>query len=86
MFLLESRLKTKKEKLATQINPLTIPPEIYNYLKKAKNEDELDGLRNKITFHEKPYLRVSKPEITDAGNDKVLVLDRTEIRIAIIRK
>jgi adenine-specific DNA-methyltransferase len=70
---LESRLKAQKEKLNIQINPLAIPPEIYNYLKKAKNEDQLDGLRDKIVFHEKPYLRVSKPEVTDAGNDKVVI-------------
>lgn len=70
---LESRLKNKKQKIATQINPLTIPPEIYNYLKKAKKEDDLDGLKNKIVFHEKPYLRVSKPEIVDAGNNKVVI-------------
>lgn len=70
---LESRRKAQKEKLPVQINSLAIPPEIYNYLKKAKNEDELDGLRNKITFHEKPYLRVSQPEVTDAGDDKVVI-------------
>lgn len=70
---LESRLKAKKQKLTTQINPLTIPPEIYNYLKKAKNEDELDGLKNKISFHEKPYVRISKPQVKDAGDGKVII-------------
>lgn len=70
---LENRLKTKKNQITTKINTLTIPPEIYNYLKKAKNEDELDKLREKIKFHEKPYLRVNKPEVADAGNGKVLI-------------
>lgn len=70
---LESGLKSKKQKLTIEINPLTIPPEIYNYLKKAKNEDELDDLRDKIVFHEKPYMRVSKPEIIDAGNNRVFI-------------
>lgn len=70
---LENRLGELKEQLRVNINPLTIPPEIYNYLKKAKNEEELDGLRDKITFHEKPYLRVSKPEVRDAGNGMVVI-------------
>lgn len=70
---LESRLKARRNKVTTNINTLTIPPEIYNYLKKAKNEDELEKLKEKIVFHEKPYLRVSKPEIINAGDDKVLI-------------
>ncbi|MGK7892702.1 MAG: site-specific DNA-methyltransferase [Xenococcus sp. (in: cyanobacteria)] len=70
---LETRLKSKKNKPITKINPLTIPPEIYNYLKKAKNEDELEGLRNKIVFHEKPYMRITKPEVKATGDDKVVI-------------
>jgi adenine-specific DNA-methyltransferase len=69
----ESRKKLLKSPLSVDIKALTIPPEIYNYLKKAKNEAELDGLRDKITFQEKPYLKVSKPEIRDAGNGKVII-------------
>lgn len=68
---LESRKKALSDRLKVEIKTLTIPPEIYNYLKKAKNENELDNLRDKIVFHEKPYLRVSKPEVRDAGNGKV---------------
>lgn len=70
---LENRKGGLKKQLRVNINLLTIPPEIYNYLKKAKNEEELDGLRDKITFHEKPYLRVSKPVIRDAGNGMVVI-------------
>ncbi|MBD2130095.1 site-specific DNA-methyltransferase [Microcoleus sp. ZQ-A2] len=70
---LESQKKRLKNSLKVDIKPLTVPPEIYNYLKKAKNEDELDGLRDKIVFHEKPYLRVSKPEVRDAGDGKVTI-------------
>lgn len=68
---LESRKKALSDRLKVEIKTLTIPPEIYNYLKKAKNENELDSLRDKIVFHEKPYLRVSKPQVRDAGNGKV---------------
>ncbi len=69
----ESRKKLLKSPLSVDIKALTIPPEIYNYLKKAKNEAELDGLRDKITFQEKPYLKVSKPDIRDAGNGKMII-------------
>ncbi|KJH70227.1 site-specific DNA-methyltransferase [Aliterella atlantica] len=70
---LESRKKALSDRLKVEIKTLTIPPEIYNYLKKAKNENELDNLRDKIVFHEKPYLRVSKPEVRDAGNGNVTI-------------
>ncbi|MBD2652859.1 site-specific DNA-methyltransferase [Synechocystis sp. FACHB-383] len=67
---LENYGKTRKVK--TDIQPLTIPPEIYNYLKKAKNEDDLEGLRDKLVFHEKPYLKVSHG-VTDAGDGQVML-------------
>jgi hypothetical protein len=70
---LESRKKALKNPLKVNIKPLTVPPEIYNYLKKAKNEDELESLRDKIIFHEKPYLRISQPEVQDAGDGKVVI-------------
>jgi adenine-specific DNA-methyltransferase len=67
---LENYGKTRRTK--TDIQPLTIPPEIYNYLKKAKNEDDLEGLRDKLVFHEKPYLKVSH-SVTDAGEGQVML-------------
>ena len=70
---LESRKKALSDRLRVEIKTLTIPPEIYNYLKKAKNEDELDNLRDKIVFHEKPYLRVSKPVVREAGDGNVTI-------------
>ncbi|WP_189525207.1 site-specific DNA-methyltransferase [Nostoc sp. 'Peltigera membranacea cyanobiont' 232] len=70
---LENRKAALRTPLKVNIKPLTIPPEIYNYLRKAKNEDELDSLRDKITFHEKPYLKVSKPEVSNAGDGKVVI-------------
>jgi adenine-specific DNA-methyltransferase len=70
---LENRKAALRTPLKVNIQPLTIPPEIYNYLKKAKNEAELDSLRDKITFHEKPYLKVSKPEVSNAGDGKVVI-------------
>lgn len=71
---LENRKKAEGEKLKTELKTLTIPPEIYNYLKKAKNEAELDGLRDKIIFHDKPYFKVSQPQIQDAGDGKITII------------
>lgn len=70
---LESRKSALKNPLKVEIKALTIPPEIYNYLKKAKNEEDLQSLRDKIVFHEKPYLRISQPEVRDAGDGKVVI-------------
>lgn len=55
-----------------------IPPEVYEYLKKAKNEEEIEPLIGKIFFHEKPYLRLSAPEIEHTGN-------KAEVTIGIQR-
>ena len=70
---LENRKKAEGDKLKTELKTLTIPPEIYNYLKKAKNEAELDGLRDKIIFHDKPYFKVGQPQIQDAGDGKITI-------------
>lgn len=70
---LETRRKALKQKLKTNIQTLTIPPEIYNYLKKAKNEEDLKGLREKLIFHEKPYFKISQSQIQDAGNGNVII-------------
>lgn len=70
---LENRKTALRTPLKVNIKPLAIPPEIYNYLKKAKNESELDSLRDKITFHEKPYVKVSKPEVSNVGDGNVVI-------------
>jgi adenine-specific DNA-methyltransferase len=70
---LESRKKALKDKLKTEIKTLTIPPEIYNYLKKAKNEEDLEGLKDKILFHEKPYFRIGTPKVQDMGDGQVVI-------------
>jgi adenine-specific DNA-methyltransferase len=62
-----------------EIESRVIPSEIYNYLKKvaASNEEQINSLRNKIHFHDKPYLKLKKPEIvTDLGTE---VIVRVEI-------
>ena len=70
---LENRLKAAKQPPKTKIESRTIPPEIYDYLKKAKDEDEVEPLRGKIQFYEKPYLRLTKPEVKPAAEGKAEV-------------
>ena len=76
---LEKRLKTSSQKVKVEIELRTIPPEIYEYLKKAKEEDEIEPLRGKIRFYEKPYLKLGRPEI---GRDRE---GRVPVKIKIDR-
>jgi len=63
----------KQRKFKIEIQALTIPPEIYNYLKKAKSDADLEGLREKLIFHEKPYVRVSH-SVDVQGNQRVITV------------
>jgi hypothetical protein len=69
---LEKRLKTG-QRIHVQVEPRTIPPEIYEYLKKAKDEVEIEPLREKIRFHEKPYLRLAKPKLEKTRDGTIRV-------------
>jgi adenine-specific DNA-methyltransferase len=70
---LEKRLKSSSQKIKAKIELRTIPPEIYEYLKKAKEEDEIEPLRGKIRFYEKPYLKLDRPEVGKSQNGQVPV-------------
>jgi len=76
---LEARKNALKDKLKVQIESRDIPPDIYDYLKKAKSEEDIEALADKVHFYERPYLKLSKPEIKDLGDGKV------QIKIAIKR-
>jgi len=76
---LEARKNALKDKLKVHIESRDIPPDIYDYLKKAKTEEDVESLADKIKFYERPYLRLDKPEIKELGKDKV------QIKIAIKR-
>lgn len=76
---LESRKSALKDKLKVQIESRDIPPDIYDYLKKEKSEEDIEALSDKVRFYERPYLRLSKPEVKESGKDKV------RIKIAIKR-
>ncbi|HUT73564.1 MAG TPA: site-specific DNA-methyltransferase [Armatimonadota bacterium] len=60
---LENRLKASKRPAKVRIESRFIPPDIYDYLKRAKDEGDIEPLRDKVVFHEKPYLRLAKPVV-----------------------
>jgi len=76
---LESRLNALKNKIKTKIESRDIPPDIYDYLKKAKSEEDIEPLVGKIVFYERPYLKLAKPQIIEKDNAKIeitIVLER----------
>ncbi|MFZ2071710.1 MAG: site-specific DNA-methyltransferase [Halobacteriota archaeon] len=76
--IIKQRREASGEKRKVEVVNKVIPPEVYEYLKHAKNEEEIEPLTGKIFFHEKPYLRLSMPEIEYAGN-------KAEVTIGIQR-
>jgi len=77
--LLQTRLKAAGKDIKTEIISRQIPPDIYEYLKKARNEEEIEKLAEKIKFFEKPYLKVKKPEVkgntVSVGIDNYVLYD-----------
>jgi adenine-specific DNA-methyltransferase len=68
---LESRKRALKDKLKVEIISRDIPPDIYDYLKKAKTEEDIEALSEKVTFYERPYLKMDEPRIKDLKDGKV---------------
>lgn len=62
---LEARLSALKNKIKVEIKSRDIPPDIYDYLKKAKSEEDIEPLVGKIVFYERPYLKLTKPQIKE---------------------
>jgi hypothetical protein len=60
---LDARKKAAKKWPATDVQRRTIPPDVYDYLRKAKTEADIERLADKIKFHEKPYLKLAKPGV-----------------------
>ena len=76
---LESRKRALKDKLKVEVISRDIPPDIYDYLKKAKTEEDIEALSEKVKFYERPYLKMDAPKIKDMKDGKV------EITLAIKR-
>lgn len=70
---LEKRLKSLGEKLRVRVESRMIPPDIYDHLKKAKDEDEIEPLRGKVKFYEKPYMKLDEPKIKRLEDGKAEV-------------
>ncbi len=81
--ILRERQRASRRTWRTVIVPRTIPPEVYEYLKKAETAYEIESFRKKIHFHEKPYLKLVKPKIeknkksweVTLGIDRYVVFD-----------
>ncbi|HDH45391.1 MAG TPA: site-specific DNA-methyltransferase [Thermococcus sp.] len=71
--LLKKRRTLSRRQWKTKIISKMIPPEVYEYLKKAKSEEDIENFRKKIVFHEKPYLHLLDPKIEKIGSDKAKV-------------
>jgi len=56
--------------MRTDVQKRIIPPDVYDYLKKAKDEADIEKLAEKIHFHEKPYLKLGKANIGKASEGK----------------
>ena len=76
---LESRKKALKDKLKVEVISRDIPPDIYDYLKKAKTEEDIEALSEKVKFYERPYLKMESPKIKDLKDGK------SEIALSIKR-
>ena len=71
---MESRMKNAGAKHASpriEIISRDIPPDIYDYLKKAKTDEDIEALSEKIRFYERPYLKMNEPKIKDLKDGKV---------------
>lgn len=66
---LENRMKSQSKKKTITIESRDIPPDIYEYLKKAKSEDEIESLADKVRFYERPYLRLERPKVEQVDDD-----------------
>jgi len=76
---LESRKRALKDKLKIDVISRDIPPDIYDYLKKAKTEEDIEALSEKVKFYERPYLKMDTPKVKDLKDGKI------EISLAIKR-
>ena len=86
---LDNRRKTAQNWPNVQIESRSIPPDIYDYLKKAKSEEDIEPLRDKVVFHEKPYLRLAEPQVEQNGDGTATVtigLDKYVIFDIPVRK
>lgn len=67
----DEQVDQRKKGWGVTVEPRLIPPSIYEYLKKSKNEDDLiEKFASKVKFGAKPYLKLSAPEVKRLNNDE----------------
>lgn len=71
---LEARKRALKGKLTVEVISRDIPPDIYDYLKKAKTEEDIEALSQKVQFYERPYLRMEEPHLRELSDGKVEII------------
>jgi adenine-specific DNA-methyltransferase len=76
---LEGRRNALKDKPEIQIESRDIPPDIHDYLRRAKSGDDIEALADRVKFHQRPYFELENPDIRDLEDGKV------QIKIAIKR-
>ena len=73
-------LEIRKKGFGVRVDPRLIPPSIYEYLRKSRDEDDLvEKFASKIQFGSKPYLKIGTPKTSDMGKGEtgvVLGLER----------
>ncbi|MBI4377460.1 MAG: site-specific DNA-methyltransferase [Nitrospinae bacterium] len=67
---IESRKRALKDKIKVEVISRDIPPDIYDYLKKAKTEEDIEALSEKVKFYERPYLKINEPKVKDLKDGK----------------
>ncbi len=70
------RLTKNSKKDLSEVDFKIIPSDVYKYLRSTKVGDQ--DLANKITFYEKPYLRLSEPQITKRDKEEAQIKLRIE--------
>lgn len=69
----EARLKAMRRKPAVEVQRRMIPPDVIDYLRKARSEDDFEKLADKVVFHEKPYLKLAAPGVEKGEKGKCQV-------------
>ncbi len=76
---LDQRKRGSKDWPKTTFETRMIPPDVYEYLKKAKNEEELEKLADKVQFFERPYLKLGDAKAKPIAGGKYeveILIDR----------
>jgi DNA modification methylase len=81
--LLATIIRSIHSRTKVEISNRTIPPEVYDYLRTHSTADDVDSLVGKVTFHDKPFLKLSKPRIerskgqakVDVGIERYILYD-----------